>query len=144
MPPETVLFGCRIAVFSGILNKCRLEYLFEASPEVLTGGQIRPVTVSKTLLGGAAGEFTIELAPGGPLGVEDPTTWTQLLTPMSHVLVGMSRGADAAVVMDGIVVAPGEDQSWTTQDQGSSASRDMAISAGSSRNLIIMPFLSKV
>jgi hypothetical protein len=110
---------------------CSVEiYPFEAGPIVLTGGQIRSVTVSKSLLGGALGEFSIELAPGGPLGSDDPTTWTTLLTPMSHCLIGMSRGADAAIVMDGIVAAPSEDQVWTTQAQGSAASRGISITGG--------------
>ncbi len=107
---------------------CSVEiYPFEGGPITLTGGQIRSVSVNKTLLGAAAGDFAIELAPGGPLGVEDPTTWTKLLTPMSHALVGLSRGTEAAIVMDGVVITPNEDQVWSTRDQESSASRNMTI-----------------
>lgn len=111
---------------------CSVEvYPFEGGPITLTGGQIRSVTVNKTLLGAATGEFTIELTPGGPLGTETPLTWSQIMTPMSHVLIGMSRGADAAIVMDGVLTTPSEDQIWSTRtDQGSSAARANTLAGG--------------
>ena len=77
---------------------CGLEiYPFEGGPYFLSGGQIRSVTVSKTLRGGSNGSFSIELAPGGPFGPESVPDWTEIVTPGSHVLIGMQRGADAAV-----------------------------------------------
>jgi hypothetical protein len=109
---------------------CTIEvYPFEGGPYVLAGGQIKRVIVSKNLRDGA-GSMQLDLAPGGPNGIEGSPTWSQVITPMSHVLVGMSRGDRAAVVMDGVAVAPVEQQSWQTgsPDQGASAMRIQTIS----------------
>ena len=115
------------APFSAV--SCAVEiYPFEGGPYYIRGGQIKSVTVSKTLQGGANGTFEVELAPGGPYGPESIPDWTQVITPASHVLIGMSRGDDAAIVMDGIVTLPGEDQTWRTNPQGVSvASRTQTI-----------------
>ena len=100
---------------------CSIEvFPFEGGPYWITGGQIKSVTVSKTLRGGANGSFEIELAPGGPGGPESVPDWIQVITPASHVLIGMSRGADAAIVMDGVTTRPAEDQEWHTDAQGMS------------------------
>jgi hypothetical protein len=107
---------------------CSVEfYPFEGGPYVLTGGQISRVAVSKSLADGA-GKMVVALAPGGPKGVEGAPSWSQVITPMSHMLVGMSRGNRAAVVMDGVVVAPEEHQTWSVNEQGSSAARTQIIS----------------
>lgn len=112
-------------------NACSVEvYPFEGGPSVIQGGQIKAVTVDKTLLNGGVGQFAIELANGGPQGPEDPNTWSQILTPMSHVLIGMSRGDSAAIVMDGVLTAPGESQQWITKQEGSTAARSQTISGG--------------
>jgi len=118
-------------IFQAAAPACTVEiYPFEGGPVQLAGGQIRAVTVSKNLLNGGVGEFSIDLAPGGPLGTEDPTTWAQILTPMSHCLIGMSRGSDAAIVMDGILTVPSESQSWTTQAQQTMVMRNQNLSGG--------------
>ena len=108
---------------------CSIEvYPFEGGPFYINGGQIKSVTVSKTLRGGANGTFAIELAPGGPAGPESIPDWIQVITPASHVLIGMSRGADAAIVMDGVATLPAEDQTWQTNAQGESqASRTQTV-----------------
>ena len=103
---------------------CSIEvYPFEGGPWVLTPGQIREVMVEKSLRGGSLGRASITLAPGGPYGAESTPTWTQVATPMSHVLIGMSRGSNAAIVMDGVVVRAGEAQQWATSDQMAAAAR---------------------
>lgn len=110
---------------------CGVEvYPFEGGPFFLRGGQIKSVTVTKTLQGAANGSFEIELAPGGPAGAESDPDWTQIITPASHVLIGMSRGADSAIVMDGVVVRPAEDQTWRTDPQQgvSTAARRQTVS----------------
>ena len=111
------------AVASAFSNlDCSVEiYPFEGGPRYFRGSQVRAVTVRKSIRGDAAGTFHIELVPGGPLGVEDDVTWSQVVTPMSHVLIGMARGADAAIVMDGIATSTGEVQEWATTDRGSAA-----------------------
>ena len=103
---------------------CAIEaYPYEGGSVYIQGGQIKSVTVSKTLRGGGNGNFSIELAPGGPNGPESSPDWTEIITPGSHVLIGMSRGSDSAIVLDGVATVTAEDQMWSTRDQGSSAMR---------------------
>lgn len=111
---------------------CAIEiYPFEGSTLVLAPGQISSVIVRKSLRGDGVGTFDIQLAPGGPLGPEDPVTWSQVITPMSHARIGLSRGMDAAIVMDGVVTGIGESQAWRTSADGvSSAGRGQGISGG--------------
>lgn len=110
---------------------CSVEmYPFEGGPYTIQGGQIKSVIVSKSIRNGSPGTFAIELAPGGPLGPEDPNTWSQIATPMSHVVIGMARGSSQYIVLDGIVSDAGEVQQWTTAPQGSFAARGQAISGG--------------
>ena len=108
---------------------CSIEiYPFEAPSLFLSPGQIISVTVRKSLRGDGVGTFDIQLAPGGVRGPEDPVTWSQIITPMSHVVIGMSRGPDAAVVMDGVATGAGEAQVWRTNPEGhSSAGRGQGI-----------------
>lgn len=95
-------------------------YPFEAPSLFLSPGQITSVTVRKSLHGDGVGTFDIQLAPGGINGPEDPVTWSQVITPMSHVMIGMSRGSEAAIVMDGVVTGIGESQIWHTNVDGAS------------------------
>ena len=111
---------------------CSVEiYPFEGGPYYISGGQIKAVTVTKTLHGGADGNFGIELAPGGPFGPESPADWSQIITPGSHVLIGMGRGADSAIVMDGVVTLTAEDQQWHTDENGSSSAMRIPTITGS-------------
>lgn len=108
---------------------CTVEiYPFEGGPYTLQGGQILGLTISKSMGGNSVGQFTINLAPGGPNGTEDPVPWSRVITPMSHVIIGMTRGATSAIVMDGVVSEASEQQMWTTQDRGSQAVRAQVIS----------------
>jgi hypothetical protein len=103
---------------------CGIEvYPFEGGPYQIIGGQIKSVTVSKSVAGGVNGTFVIELAPGGPQGTESSPNWTEIITPGSHVLIGMQRGADSAIVMDGVSTTTGETHQWTSGEEGSTASR---------------------
>jgi len=102
-------------------------YPFEGGPFYINGGQIRSITVTKTLRGGGDGRFSIELAPGGPYGPESAPDWTEIITPGSHVLIGMQRGADSAIVMDGVATDTSEDQRWQSTPEGSTAVRSPAI-----------------
>ena len=102
-------------------------YPFEGGPVYISGGQIRSITTQKSLRGGADGRFSIELAPGGPGGTESTPDWTEIITPGSHVLIGMQRGADVAIVMDGVSTDTSEDQRWQSTPEGSTAVRSPAI-----------------
>lgn len=105
-------------------TSCTIEvYPFEGGQWTLTPGTIRRVTVEKSLHGNAVGRAEIQLAPGGPDGPESEPDWSQIITPMSHVLIGMSRGARAAIVMDGVTTHSVQLQEWQTSEQGSSAGR---------------------
>ena len=108
---------------------CSIEiYPFEAPSLFLSPGQFTSVTVRKSLHGDGVGTFGIQLAPGGVNGPEDPVTWSQIVTPMSHAVIGMSRGLDAAIVMDGVVTGAGETQIWRTDvESGSSAGRGQGV-----------------
>lgn len=105
---------------------CVIEvYPFEGGQYTIQGGAIHSMTINKPLRN-AAGSFSVELAPGGPLGVEDPNTWSKIITPMSHIIIGMARGAVQNVVFDGVVTNIGESQQWSADLRSSSASRGQA------------------
>lgn len=108
---------------------CAIEcYPFEGTPYFISGGQIESVTTTKSLRSGADGKFKIALAPGGPDGAESVPVWTELITPGSHILIGMQRGGDAAIVMDGIATVTSEHQIWQTTPDHSTAVRSPDIS----------------
>jgi hypothetical protein len=104
-------------------------YPFEGGPWVLTPGQLLGVSVSKSLRGGNPGTFTLQLAPGGPYGVESPVVWAEILTPMSFCLIGMGRGSDVAITMIGIITGTSESQVWHTSSGqgGSGVSRGVTV-----------------
>ena len=107
---------------------CSIEvYPFEGGPYTLQGGQIRSVTVEKSLRGGSVGNVEVRLAPGGPNGPESVATWSQVITPMSHIVVGMSRGRRAAIVLDGVTTRTSEAEEWESSEQGAVAGRDPVI-----------------
>jgi hypothetical protein len=108
---------------------CSIEiYPYEAPSLFLSPGQFSSVTVRKSLSGDGVGRFDIQMAPGGVKGPDDPVTWSQIITPMSHATIGMSRGSEAAIVMDGITTGAGESQAWRTTSEGmSSAGRGQGI-----------------
>ena len=102
-------------------------YPYEGGSAYIQGGQIKSVTVTKSLRGDN-GRFVIELAPGGPNGPESSPDWTEIITPGSHVLIGMSRGSDAAIVLDGVATSTAEEQLWGSTEETSSAMRRPIIS----------------
>lgn len=103
-------------------ESCTIEvYPFEGGKYTLQGGRIVSCVVQKSIVGDARGTFTIVLAPGGPQGPESVPTWSQVVTPMSLVLIGMQRGDNAAIVMMGVVRSASESQDWGTSQEGSSS-----------------------
>jgi hypothetical protein len=114
-------------------------YPFESHRFIISGGQIVSINVRTTLRDSNA-LFDIQLAPGGPYGTESPITWDQIITPMSHILIGMSRGNEAAIVLDGVVTRTGQTQAWRTSSEGvSSAGRGLALT-GSDFNYFYRSF----
>lgn len=57
------------------------------------------------------GEFEIHLAPETLTG---NLSWSQIITPMSFVVIGLQRGGIADIPMVGIVRQVSETQTWTT------------------------------
>src|SRR6478752_6586427 len=103
---------------------CSVEvYPFEGGSYVIPNGQIRQVIFEKELRGGAIGKALIHLAPGGPNGAESAPDWVEIMTPMSYVIIGMTRGGRAAVVFTGVIIQPSELQEWRTADEGATAGR---------------------
>lgn len=62
-----------------------------------------------------SGNFTVRLAPGGPNGPNVGPSWLDIITPMSFVMIGMSRGIYQNVVMLGVVTRITE--SWNFESQ---------------------------
>lgn len=54
------------------------------------------------------GGFAIDLAPGGPNGPNADPSWADIITPMSLVVIGMSRGTYRRTVMVGLVTQVSE------------------------------------
>ena len=66
------------------------------------------VEVQDSVRGMGSG-FSIVLGPGGPNGTSGRPSWADVLTQMSLVVIGMSRGAVGRIVMVGVVKTAIED-----------------------------------
>jgi hypothetical protein len=109
------------------ISQCFIEvYPFEGTPYAISSPNILAVTTSRNIRE-PAGSFSLSLRPGGPGGVDAIPTWTQIITPMSLVLIGMRRGTHSQIVMIGLVSATAEDQVWQT---GRGAQRATVVSGG--------------
>jgi hypothetical protein len=71
------------------------------------------------------GTFRLKLAPGGPDGPNFGPSWTEIITPMSLVVIGMARYDHKQITMIGIVGDPVETQDWQT---GKGVTRVISIS----------------
>lgn len=88
-------------------------YPFEGGMYQIQNGPNVSITVSKNI-NEPFGTFSILLPPGGPLGMNTPPTWDQVITPMSFVVIGMRRGQRAQIVMLGLACTIGETEVWRT------------------------------
>lgn len=86
------------------------------APVKLVGSQngILRCRVDKSLREGV-GTFSIDLAPGGPQGVNSTVTWTSIIQPMSLVVIYMARGSSRRIAMIGIVTSVSEAQAWNNK-----------------------------
>ena len=98
-------------------------YPYEGGAYTIQGGQILRAQVRRTIRDIQPDTFSIELAPGGPDGIESRVTWSEIITPQSFILIGGQRGVAAAIMLAGIVTNPGETQQWQTTEQGTQAAR---------------------
>lgn len=86
---------------------------FEGGKYSLVGGQVLECTYTKDIYSND-GTFEIVLSPGGPNTNYGPT-WAEILTPMSLVLIGMTRGVGTAeIVCIGVIRRVKERQKWKT------------------------------
>lgn len=88
-------------------------YPFEGGTYTLTSAQngVLQADVSKNIRG-QVGTFSLYLAPGGPNGPNKRPSWTDLITPMSLVVIGFRRGSYQQISMIGVVRNCREIQSW--------------------------------
>lgn len=87
-------------------------YHFSTVPSRNAYSGVLSCTVEKNIRNPSSGTFSITLSPGGPLGVKSGSSWTEVLTPMSLAVIGMSRGMEEAIVMIGFVLTTSEQQVW--------------------------------
>jgi len=97
-------------------------YPYEGGAYSISGqsGAIQGVSVSFSR--GGAGSFQIQLAPGGPMGVNSRPSWAQIITKMSLVVIGMSRGGYRRIVMIGVAQSVTEPVQW-----GATVQRNIAV-----------------
>lgn len=93
--------------------QCSIEvYPYEGGMYHIDPGQIVACTVSKNM--GRGGGFSVTLAPGGPGGPNSQVQWSEIITPMSFILIGMQRGTHASIVMAGIVDPINDSEVWSS------------------------------
>ena len=98
-------------------TRCFVEvYPYEGGKYVVSGNSAAflQLSTSKHIVNGGNGQFTLNLAPGGPYGVNARPTWMDIFTPFSLVVIAMQRGSHAAIVMVGLVVSAEETQTRNT------------------------------
>lgn len=86
-------------------------YPFEGGNYTIQGAMLLNCQVNKNIRQDS-GTFSITLAPGGPAGEDIGPSWSEIITPNSLVIIGMSRWQYRQIVMVGIVTKPAESQAW--------------------------------
>jgi hypothetical protein len=96
-------------------------YPYEGGPYSFTGGQVLRCQTSKNIKATSPGEFAIQLAPES---LSNNLSWGQVLTPLSTVIIGMSRAGKSSIVMIGVITKVEENQTW---QQGNATLRTITI-----------------
>ena len=80
----------------------------------ISGGNagILQAVIKKNIRDDRGGTFSLLLAPGGPNGVNDPNSWTNIINMNSLITIFLGRGSSKRIVMAGIVNEIEEDQVW--------------------------------
>lgn len=89
-------------------------YPHEGGVYSIQGGKVLSCVVDKSIKS-PAGAFEIMLAPGGPNGPNVGPSWLDVITPMSFVMIGMSRGQYQGIVMLGVVTTMQESWDFSTK-----------------------------
>lgn len=96
---------------------CSIDiYPFEGGKYTLSGGQILSLSTRKNIREDV-GQFQLVLAPGNAPNATTFLSWSQLITPLSLIVIGLRRGSVQSVVMIGVVQAVNESQRWAFQSQ---------------------------
>lgn len=88
-------------------------YPHEGGAYAIQAGQVLACMVDKDIKS-PAGSFEITLAPGGPNGPNVGPSWIDVITPMSFVMIGMSRGRYKNITMLGVVTTMQESWDFST------------------------------
>lgn len=92
--------------------KCFIDvYTYEGGFYQISSANVLNTVTDKDIAADQ-GTFSLDLAPGGPNGANAPPSWTEVVTPMSLVVIGMKRDTREAIVMLGIVQTVSEAQVW--------------------------------
>ena len=91
-------------------------YPFEGGSYTISGQQANLLGLSVTngVVGITPGKFSMQIAPGGPNGVNGSPLWTEIVTPMSLVVIGLSRAGRQNIVMVGVVLSAVETTTWVS------------------------------
>ena len=104
--------------FAQVSNpRCAIDiYPFEGGPYSISSdnGNIMSLSTHKNIAENE-GTFVLTLAPGGPNGTEQAPSWSEVITPMSFVVIAMQRGTEFAITMLGVVTNISESQAWTPE-----------------------------
>src|SRR5579872_5364168 len=87
-------------------------------PLVFNGGNsgVLEAEIEKDIRDKRGGKFYVHIAPGGPNGVNDPVSWTNILVPGALVIIYLNRSGSRRIVMIGILVDVAEDQIWNNKE----------------------------
>lgn len=99
-------------------------YPLEGGPYSFRGGQVISAVTDKYIKGDR-GTFSIRLAPEA---LANNLSWSQILTPMSLVVIGMKRGSKSAITMIGVINLVEEQQSWASSGNNQVVTRYINIS----------------
>lgn len=92
--------------------QCAVDiYPLEGGKYILQGDGLMECTVTKDL-GAEAGAFRIRIAPGGPKGINNPPSWSQIIKPMALAVIAMRRADKVNVVMIGVVRSITDSEEW--------------------------------
>lgn len=89
-------------------------FAFPSSFQRLPNGGLLDCTVSKNIHSANPGTCNFTLMPGGPNGTSQGPSWSEIIVPLSLVMVTMIRGENGNVVFVGIVKSVTETVDWTT------------------------------
>jgi Transglycosylase SLT domain len=83
----------------------------------ISGGNagVLQAIIKKNIREKEGGRFIIDLAPGGPNGINDSNSWTNIININSLAVISLSRGGSQRIVMIGIILEISESQEWTNQ-----------------------------